>query len=421
MNILQFKKRDAETPISRKDNYLARDIVLKESMSPDHVETTIKIAAGAFGVFLLWAGISKVDIVAHAMGQISPVTSVQVIQHQDGGIINRILVQDGQKVRKGQTLMTLDDTEVSTDLETARQRYWALFARVERLRAIIEGRAAKYDAVPPSYRKFVDDEKLILNTERGARQDQAEVLRAQLKQVTQEVRVLEELVSIRGDLAKDKLVSRTAFLDAERNLMQMRGQQNALKSELAAVISQRNSTAADEMGKTQAELAQMGEQVRKLEGRLARTKLVAPTDGIVQGMVYRTIGGVVAPGSPIMNVVPVGDNLVAEVRVSPSDVGHVRVNQPVRVKVSSYDFLRYGVLEGKVSMVSASSSLTEKGEPYFLARVALPRNQFGAKTGEMPLQSGMTVETDIVTDRQSVLNFLLRPIYKAFEDGFGER
>jgi len=421
MNILPFKKHEAETPISRKDNYLARDIVLKESMSPDYVETTIKIATGAFVVFLIWAGISRVDIVAHAMGQISPVTSVQVIQHQDGGTIRGILVQDGQSVRKGQTLMALDDTEVATDLETARQRYWALFARVERLRAIIEGRPAKYNSVPASYRKYVEDEKLILTTERGARQDQADVLRAQLKQVTQEVRVLQELVQIRGDLAKDKLVSRTAFLDAERTLMQMQGQQSALKSELLAVISQRDSTAADEMGKTQAELSQMGEQVRKLEGRLSRTKIMAPTNGIVQGLVYRTIGGVIAPGSQVMNVVPVGDKMLAEVRVLPTDIGHVQVGQPVRVKVSSYDFLRYGVLEGKVSMISASSSLTEKGEPYFLAKVALPRKQFGEKMGEMPLQSGMTVETDIVTDRQSVLKFLLRPIYKAFEDGFGER
>jgi HlyD family type I secretion membrane fusion protein len=144
-------------------------------------------------------------------------------------------------------------------------------------------------------------------------------------------------------------------------------------------------------------------------------------DGVVQGLLYRTVGGVIAPGAQVANVVPSRDTVEAEVRVAASDVGHVHVGQPVRVKVSAFDFLRYGSLDGKVTMVSANSTTTEKGEIYFLTRVALDRAELEKASQNGKLQSGMTLEADIITDRQSVLHYLLRPVYAAFSSGFGER
>lgn len=421
MNLFSTKTVSEDTALSRQDNYLARDILLKEADSPAYVRLTIKLAIAGFVIFLLWSAIARVDIVANAPGVIMPQSSVQVVQHLDGGRIADIAVRDGQAVRKGDLLIQLDGAEVAADLETNRARYWALFARVERLKAFIAGRQPNYGAIPANYRSFAQDEQTILTVDRQARADQARVLEAQLRQVSGEVAVLQELAAIRGDLASEQLVSRTSYLDTQRTLVQLRGQQAALRSQIAALTSDRDRNAADQLGPAQSELAQVEEQVKKLEDRYARTQLRSPMDGVVQGLLYRTVGGVIAPGAQVLNVVPAKDVVEAEVRVAASDVGHVRVGQPVRVKISAFDFLRYGALDGKVVLVAASSTTTDKGEVFYTTRIALDRAELAKASGDAKLQSGMTLEADIVTDRQSVLQYLLRPVYAAFSNGFGER
>ena len=158
-----------------------------------------------------------------------------------------------------------------------------------------------------------------------------------------------------------------------------------------------------------------------MEGRLERNTIISPMDGIVQGLLYRTVGGVIAPRAQVLNIVPARDTVEAEVRVAASDVGHVRIGQPVRVKVSAFDFLRYGALNGKVVMLSANSTVTDKGEVFYKTLISLDRAELAEANGTAKIQSGMTLEADIITDRQSVLRYLLRPIYSAFSGGFGER
>ncbi len=131
--------------------------------------------------------------------------------------------------------------------------------------------------------------------------------------------------------------------------------------------------------------------------------------------------GVVPPGATVLNVVPVEDVLQAEVRISTTDVGHVRVGQHVRVKVLTYDFLRYGTIDGHVYGISPSSFVDDKGNPYFKGIVRLSRSELGARPGELPVHPGMTVVCDIVTDRKTVLQYLLRPLVTAFRQGLRER
>ena len=219
-----------------------------------------------------------------------------------------------------------------------------------------------------------------------------ESLIASATKLRREVTYLREVSEIRSALAKDKLNTRTQALEAQRALAQQQG-----------------------------ELDSVNHQIAKLEDRLQRTRILSPADGVVQEMKFRTIGGVIPPAAPIMNIVPVNDVLRAEVRVSTTDVGHVMPGQPVRIKIGTYDFLRYGVIDGKVQLVSANSSVDEKGQPYFTAYIRLSRPGLGKAQGEMPVMPGMTVQCDIITDRQSVLRYLLRPIYLAFAQGMRER
>lgn len=418
---LSFKSPDSGASLSRQDNYLARDILLKEAESPTYLRNTVRTVVAFLVVFVIWALFAKVDIITNAAGQILPGASVQIVQHLDGGRIASINVQEGQAVKRGQVLVALNDEEVSADLETSRARYWALYARVERLHAFVEGRAPRFATIPEKFRRFSRDEQTILSVTRSAKSDQAGLVQAQLQQVNGELQAVEELVAIRSDLAKDRLVSRTSVLENQRSLEQLRGQQSALRQQLSLNSSERSSVAADEMGKAQSELSQLDEQVKKLEDRLARTKLLAPMDGIVQGLVYKTVGGVIAPGAEVLKIVPQGDDLEAEMQIAASEVGYVKVGQAVRLKVATYDFLRYGTLSGQVSNISATSTTTPTGQTTYQVKVLLHQLQLGNKPGIRPLQSGMVVNADIITDRQSVMRYLLRPIFAAFAKSFSER
>jgi len=320
---------------SRTDNYLAKAILLEEATSPRFTRVTIGLAMGLLVAFIVWSSIARLEVVAVALGQIVPTGSVQVIQHLDGGRIAAINVSEGQQVKKGDVLLSINPLDARSDLE-------GLTARAKKLKS--------------------------------------------------EVDYLREVAKIRGDLAKERLTTRTQALDAQRQLAAVEGEYDRTMFEIT-----------------------------KLQERLSRMEIISPVDGIVQDLKYRTIGGVIAPGATVMNVVPTDDVVRAEIRVSTADVGHVREGQLVRVKVQTYDFMRYGVVEGKVSVVSAFSTLDEKQQPYFKTYVDLSKKSMGKTEKEMPILPGMTVQGDIVTDNQTVLKYLLRPVFVAFSQGMRER
>ena len=320
---------------NRTDNYLAKAILLEEATSPRFTRVTIGLAAGLLVAFIGWASIARLEVVAVALGQVVPTGAVQVIQHLDGGRITAINVVDGQPVKQGDVLMALNPLDAKSDLE-------GLTARAKKLKS--------------------------------------------------EVDYLREVATIRGDLAKERLATKTQALDAQRQLAAVEGEYDRTVFEIG-----------------------------KLKERLTRMQILSPVNGIVQDLKYRTIGGVIAPGATVMNVVPTDDVVRAEIRVSTADVGHVKEGQLVRVKVQTYDFMRYGVVEGKVSVVSAFSTLDERQQPYFKTYVDLSKKSMGKNEKDMPILPGMTVQGDIVTDNQSVLRYLLRPVFVAFSQGMRER
>jgi len=230
-------------------------------------------------------------------------------------------------------------------------------------------------------------------------------------------------------------VTRVLTLETQRTLVAQEGelrrlqaQRQALQANLAesrarlqSLSSDRRQAAHDEMGLASAELGQVGELLVKLRKRLSRTEITAPVNGIVQDLKYRTLNGVIPPAAVVMNVVPIDDVLQAEVRIAVTDVGHVHVGQRVRVKVLTYDFLRYGTVDGFVASVSANSFVDEKGMPYFKGIVRLSQSHLGLRADDQPVLPGMTVVCDIVTDRKTVLQYLARPVATAFRQGLRER
>lgn len=436
---------------SRAHRHLAHSVLLDEGVAPRHIRLTIALVCSALAAFLVWAAVSQLDEVTAASGQIVPSGAVQVVQHQDGGSISRIAVAEGERVKKGQLLMTLDRVETQAELRVSEARYWALGARMARLKAQADERwdAPGLDEIPHAYAELAAEQREILESHRRAIANQETVIRAQVAQLEaelervrgqistgeREVGILREVAGIRSELERDQLVTKVQALEAQRTLVIQEGDLKRLRAQQAATGAQvseararlktlrsdRRQAAHEELGAASAEHAQVGELLVKLKRRLARIEIVSPASGIVQDLKFRTVGGVIPPGAVVTNVVPVEDVLQAEVRISATEVGHVKVGQLVRVKVLTYDFLRYGTVEGTLAAVSATSFLDERNVPYFKGTVHLSQNFVGAVRDEFPVLPGMTVTCDIVTDRKSVLQYLARPVTVAFRQGLRER
>ena len=382
----------------RNDNFLAKAILLEEATPPSYMRATIKLATYSLVIFLIWSFFANLDVVASAAGQVNPIQSVKILQHVDGGRISAINVKDGQSVVEGQVLMRFNATEPTVEFETLNVKFWGLFAKVESLRALLESREPDYSRVPKQYSQLVADQRRTLTA-----------ARKQIDQIGAEIKILTEVSSIRGGLAQEKLATRVQALDAERSVGQAQ----------AELLRYRKAN-MDDLAASSNEMAQTEEQLAKMRDRLERIEVLSPVDGIVQDLKFRTVGGVVPPATVLMNVVPTDGGMHAEVRVSPNDIGFVKVGQKARVKINAYDFMRYGSIEGTVVMISPYSTFDEKQQPYFKVIVSLPKSAVGGDPSKT-IQAGMTVQTDVITDKQSVLRYLTRPIYVAFHQGLRER
>ena len=179
--------------------------------------------------------------------------------------------------------------------------------------------------------------------------------------------------------------------------------------------------AITELGRLGGEIAQASETLRKLRDRVARLEIVAPARGYIKGLQFSTIGGVIAPAQVVMELVPADDVLIAETRISTEDIGHVHLGQPVTVKVSAFDFIRYGGIKGELVSISASTFVDEDGQPYCKGKVALNADSVGEGASAQKIIPGMTVQADIQTGERTLLQYLLKPVYVSLDQAFSER
>ena len=240
---------------------------------------------------------------------------------------------------------------------------------------------------------------------------------------------------MRKTLREKGLSSKVLYLETQREYTAVIGEQaeNARRrrqahaaiaevtSRLAELETRLRNDALAEMGALTVELAQVDEAKAKLEDRLARLEVHAPVRGIVKGLGVNTVGGVIAPGQAILEIVPVEAELVVESRLSTRDIGHVEVGQPVTVKITTYDFGRYGSIPGRLQSISASTFEEEGEEPYYKAVIALERNHVGADPLRNLVLAGMTVQADITIGEKTLLSYLLKPVYKSVSEAFRER
>lgn len=378
--------------------HISKAIELEEGRGSRYARGVMWLGLVTIIAFFAWAYVTRLEVVAISSGEVLPAGSVQVLQHIDGGRLSAIHVEDGDLVTAGQPLLEFNNVRVLSEYQAFLARYWSLYIRTERLRALAFDREPDFSPVPPGHEDLISEELLLLA-----------VARDQRRELQGQVDTLSGIFDIQTDLAGDQLVARVEVLDAER----------ALGDAQLELLNFTRGT-LDELNESSAEISEIQEQLAELEDRLTRTVLVSPVDGIVQELNFRTIGGVVPPGETVMNIVPVDDRMEAELRVSPTDIGFIQPGQRVDVKVGTYDFMRYGTVPGHVTIVSPFSSVDEQGLPYFRVVVGLDGNTMPSDPNKV-IRPGMTVQADILLDSQTVLEYLMRPLVVAFSEGLGER
>jgi len=438
----------AASDVNRYAQHLPLSVVLEE-MGPPHFAKGVIIAITALVVlFVGWSAIATFEEITVARGEVAPVASVMPVQHLEGGIVSEILVHNGQQVEPGQVLVRLDSTTPLGTLKRLRALYTALFLQAERQRAFALEKAPDYSNVGPKYADLVREQREILAVQNKARASQRAVAQAQIaerlseldalgneqKTLEKHLSLIKKELDLRQGLLKKGLTSRLVFLNTEREYNKAKGdlqevisRQSQARSAIAEAEGRRleadaqlRNAALAEMGALSTEMIQLREDITRLVDQVDRLQIRSPARGIVKGLAVTSTGRVIAPGAVLMEIVPTDEEMVAEVRIKPTEVGRVSVGSPVMVKVMSYDFARFGGIEGTLSRISASSFIDQRGEPYFKGIVSLSKSQVGNDPAHNRVLPGMTVTADIKTGQKTLLQYLIRPVYTALKSSFHE-
>ena len=378
--------------------------------------------AAAWAIYLMlaalvaavaWAALARVDMITRGESRVVPVGREQVIASLEGGILRELKVREGEAVVAGQPLALLDPTRVEAQQNEGRLKRLAMLATVVRLQAEAGGRPLAFPeslAVVPQ----------VTQSETDSYNARKRALNEAVASNQSNQRLLEREMAMAAGLAAKGLMS-------EVEVMRLRRQVNDLNLSTQERINRFRQDASAELVRVQTELAMLGEQQVVRDDILKRTVLTSPVRGLVKNIRMNTLGGVVTAGAPVMEIVPVDDQVLVELRISPSDIGFIKVGQPVEIKLSAYDYTVYGSLHGQVDTVSPDA-LGDPNNPAPLGgnatwyRALVRADATTLKAGGKPLTvlPGMTGTAEIRTGRRSVLSFILRPMMKA-QEAFTER
>lgn len=428
--------------------FLSQAIQLEESVNPAIIRASMMTISLTILAFIAWSALANINEVARTPGEIVPQGFQQVVQNLEGGIVTRIAAREGDMVDKGQILLTLDGTGAKEDLARIQVRQLSLSLQEERLRAYIEGRKPDFTAYGDLEKAQLEDQEQFSSgmdtarsEERKVAEDQLSQKRHALEQLNNDLetqianqKITENLHERQRKLNRQGYLSDVQFLQTQQTLntingaiKQTRNKIEATQAELSEYESRVTSldakyrdSANERLDQLLAEKAENAQLMGKLNDRVDRLEVRAPAAGLIKGMTVTTVGSVVQPGQTLMEIIPMDNKMMVQVKIPPQHVGHLHKGQPVEVKFSSFDFSRYGVVPGELEQISATTFKGENGERYYQGTIKLDRDYVGHDPRNVILP-GMTVMADIVTGRKTVLEYLLKPIHLAMQTAFTER
>jgi adhesin transport system membrane fusion protein len=401
--------------------------------------------------FVFWAHQSELDIFSMAQGEVMPSSKVKSVQHLEGGIVQRILVNEGQQVKKDEPLIELKATASDADVQELTVRIVALRIEIARLEAETAGRdniifPGDLEINQPNLVQQAKElfkarrERLEIEQERqreliNQRQKDIDEIRTRMLNQKERIKLLEEQIEISEELLEDQLTSRYEHLDLlqEHNSLRSSIEENevailqaeaALKVEearLTGILTNYREEVQTALDDARGQYNGYLERLRKYEDSLQRTVIRAPVDGIIKNLYVVTEGGVISPGEIVLDIVPGDDLLVVEAKLPTQDIGYIHLGQKTVIKLNSADARRFGNLNGQVVQISPDTLITERGQPYYKVLISPEREYFESKGLRYQLYPGMIVMVSIHTGQRTVFEYLLSPFMNAMDNALTER
>ena len=426
--------------------------------TPTSARTMLWVIALFFVAAVIWAAWAKIDKVTVGQGKVIPSSQVQIVQNLEGGLIKEILVKEGQQVSKGQQLLLIDDTRFRSDFREREQQVANLTALVIQLSASIDSVEVNRNFKSRHWENsvIIHDDKLVFPQDLEESQpqltqrqeaeyqgnlhnlrNQLSVIDQQVKQKQQDLveiqarvnnlrrsyRLAKKELDITKPLADEGVVPHVELLklqrqanDTRRELTSSELKTPVIKSAIRESMLNRidvalkfRSEQQEKLNNVQDQLSALVESTVGLEDRVNRTVVLSPVTGTIKTLNVNTVGGVIQPGMDIVEIVPTEDSLLIEAKIAPKDIAFLRPDLQAIVKLTAYDFTKYGGLEGVLEHISADTTQDDEGNSFYIVRIRTQKTNFGQGT-DLPIIPGMMASVDIITGKRTVLEYLLKPI-----------
>ncbi|MDG9780213.1 HlyD family type I secretion periplasmic adaptor subunit [Metapseudomonas otitidis] len=443
MSYFKGQESLADQPLPEVSKALVED-------APRVVRLTIWTLIG-FTLFLgLWAHFAEIDEVTRGEGKAIPSSKLQKISNLEGGIISELFVHEGQVVEAGDPLLRLDATRFQSNVGETEADRVAMALRVERLSAEVEGREL---VIPDELRQKApgqaESEEALFRSRQQQLRDEVAGLEQQLVQKQQEQRefvskqgqyrnslqLLRQEIAISEPLVAEGAISKVEVLRLKRSEVEVRGQLEAtnlaipraesaikeVEQKVAETRSRFRSEALTQLNEARTDLNKAEATGKALEDRVNRTLVTSPVRGIVKQLLVNTIGGVIQPGSDLVEIVPLDDTLLVEARIRPQDIAFLHPGQKAMVKFTAYDYTIYGGLQADLEQIGADTITDEDGNSFYLIKLRTRKSHLGSDEKPLLIIPGMVASVDIMTGKKSILSYLLKPIIRARAEALRER
>jgi len=447
-----LKKRLRKLGLGSADNSLTINGIngLVMGDGPRSTRITLWSCLAFFIALIIWAANAQIDEVTRGEGKAIPSSRLQKIQNMEGGIVSEVFVHEGQIVEAGQPLLRLDDTRFKSNVGESEADRYALMAQILRLEAQISGEPLVLsDEIMREAPNIAHGEQALFDTQRSQFNSEISGLEEQLAQKKQELLdfeakkkqfshslgLIQQEVRMSEPLVSAGAISKVEILRLRRSEVETRGQLDSIVLSIpraASAIKEIENKITESRGRHRSEmLGQLNEartnltkieaSGKAIEDRVNRTLVTSPVRGIIQQLLVTTIGGVIQPGSELVEIVPLDDSLLVEAKIRPQDIAFLHPGQKAMIKFTAYDYTIYGGLKGELEHISADTITDKEGHSFYQIRLRTDRNYLGSEDKPLLIIPGMVVSVDIMTGQKTVLSYLLKPILRAKSEALRER
>ena len=418
--------------------------------TPSKVSKVLKIWLFTILAFIIWASLASIDEITRGDGDVIPYGQNQIIQNLEGGIVEAILIEEGQIVKTGEVILKINNSKSLSTSKTNEMKFQELEAK--RLRLHAEANSLPFEKVIDKNsmqnpqielaRRLYNSNKLEYKAKDSSLHKQIQQRRQEYKEAQARIRSLRkslefvgEEISMTAPMVREGVKSKVDFLQLKREANGIENDIEAAELSLPrlkfAIEEYKNkrdeakqlfiNNAKRELNEVTAEMSRLKTQQVAFNDQVDRTMVKSPVNGIVQKLFVNTVGGVIQPGADLVEIVPTSEKLYLEIKIKPSDIAFIHPGAEAKVKISAYDYAIHGGLIGTVANISPDTITDPQENTFYLIHVETKKNHLGSKEHPLKIIPGMTASVDIVTGKKTVMQYILKPILKSKQYVFSER